>query len=506
MSHLIFDSGKAAFDGKETLTFPSLPLGAEDFTICLRARCDFADGNYSGDILSQFDQKIRTGFSLGLASLEASATSRVTAKKLTFGIDANTDPVWVDAGNPGGTTLFPNGFCEYAGNFYVATCTGEAGGKGGVWRLEGAEGWVDCKCPCVSNSVHALTVHDGILCAAAAVCDTAGTHLAPAGNMKPDGHVYGYDGTHWQDYGKVSECNVVFGLTVLNGVLYASALDQFTDATSQPANGLYRMSKPGHWEFCGNPGERVCPITAKDGRIIAGGYNKGRIYAYDPASGTWEDWGNPHPATTQIYSFVDFNGELLAGTWKGAKVFAIEAPHRYRDLGLLGREEEVMGMAVYNGKLYAGTLPLAQIYRYEGGTEWTLVDRLEHTDTEYRRAWSMGIHGERLFCGVVPSGRIYAMTAGRVVTLDEEFPPGWHHVTAVRCSNRLSLYLDGKKVAEQAEPPRWIANRKLDLSSGATFRMGDGPAGPWKGAIADVRIYGRVLDEGEISALASEPK
>ena len=187
-------------------------------------------------------------------------------------------------------------------------------------------------------------------------------------------------------------------------------------------------------------------------------------------------------------------------------MFAIEAPHRYRDLGLLGREEEVMGMAVYNGKLYAGTLPLAQIYRYEGGTEWTLVDRLEHTDTEYRRAWSMGIHGERLFCGVVPSGRIYAMTAGRVVTLDEEFPPGWHHVTAVRCSNRLSLYLDGKKVAEQAEPPRWIANRKLDLSSGATFRMGDGPAGPWKGAIADVRIYGRVLDEGEISALASEPK
>ena len=34
-----------------------------------------------------------------------------------------------------------------------------------------------------------------------------------------------------------------------------------------------------------------------------------------------------------------------------------------------------MGMAAYNGKMYAGTLPLAEVYRYDGGTTWTKVSQ-----------------------------------------------------------------------------------------------------------------------------------
>jgi len=34
----------------------------------------------------------------------------------------------------------------------------------------------------------------------------------------------------------------------------------------------------------------------------------------------------------------------------------------------------VMGMSVYNGKLYAGTLPFADVYRYEGGKNGSRQD------------------------------------------------------------------------------------------------------------------------------------
>ena len=65
---------------------------------------------------------------------------------------------------------------------------------------------------------------------------------------------------------------------------------------------------------------------------------------------------------------------------------------------------EVMAMAVYNGKLYAGTLPLGQVYRYDGGDTWTLTGQLDTTpDVRYRRVWSMAVYRGKLFGGTLPS-------------------------------------------------------------------------------------------------------
>ena len=38
--------------------------------------------------------------------------------------------------------------------------------------------------------------------------------------------------------------------------------------------------------------------------------------------------------------------------------------------------KEVNDLTVYNGKLYAGTIPRAEVYRYEGGAHWSFVKRL----------------------------------------------------------------------------------------------------------------------------------
>ena len=73
-------------------------------------------------------------------------------------------------------------------------------------------------------------------------------------------------------------------------------------------------------------------------------------------------------------------------------------------------EKEVMGMSVYNGKLYAGTLPLADVYRYDANSKWTSVGQLDKTpNVRYRRAWTMAVYQGKLECVGAPS-KITTMT------------------------------------------------------------------------------------------------
>ena len=54
------------------------------------------------------------------------------------------------------------------------------------------------------------------------------------------------------------------------------------------------------------------------------------------------------------------------GTWRSGRVYRFEDVGRWTDVGRLGEELEVMGMLVHNGRLIAGTLPLAEVYEYDG--------------------------------------------------------------------------------------------------------------------------------------------
>ena len=376
--------------------YDSVYLGTSDFTISVHASWKGYESG-SGDLLSQFDSKERRGFCLTLSSLAAACTSQTHTRKLTFGIDAGTDPNWGDLGNPGGETVYPFALCEFRGEMYVGVYTSGENNRGAVYRLDEALGWVNCKFPGLGNAASAMAVLENMLYVAGSTYDASGTHLSMATNMEADGHVYAFDGVEWKDFGRVSECFMIGSLAILNGTLYATAFQQFTDVKSRPDCGLYRMVRPGEWEFCGNPGERVVPIIPWREKLVTGGWNDGGIYIYDPGAKSWESWGTPpFEGTQQIYSFVEYNGELLAGTWRTAKVFAIEGPSKFRDLGTMGNELEVMAMAVFNGKLYGGTLPLAQIYRFEAENGWSLIDRLDHTDTQYRRICSMSITGGHL--------------------------------------------------------------------------------------------------------------
>ena len=86
------------------------------------------------------------------------------------------------------------------------------------------------------------------------------------------------------------------------------------------------------------------------------------------------------------------------------------------------KKKEVMGISVYNGQLFAGTLPYADVYRYQGGTNWTTTGRLDTTpDVKYRRAWSMAVFDGKLYCGVLPSGEVLSLEVGKGVSHDRAF-------------------------------------------------------------------------------------
>ena len=155
-------------------------------------------------------------------------------------------------------------------------------------------------------------------------------------------------------------------------------------------------------------------------------------------------------------------------------------------------------MVLYNQKMYAGSLPMANVWRMED-RGFAFVGNVDNTPTVFlRRAWSMAVYDGKLFVGTLPSGHVRSVRAGTMVTWDRALPSGWRHLAAVRIQNRLKLYIDGKCVAtsEAFHPADY------DLTQNQRLTIGFGAHTYFDGAMSDLRLYNRALAEGEINTLA----
>ena len=162
-----------------------------------------------------------------------------------------------------------------------------------------------------------------------------------------------------------------------------------------------------------------------------------------------------------------------------------------------------MGMMVYNGKLYAGTLPTGSVYRYDGEDGWVSTGQLDTTpDVIFHRAWTMAVYQGRLFCGTLPSGNVLSLEAGKNVTHDHALPGGWHHLAAVRSEGALRLYVDGAPVATSAQ----FEATDYNLSTQEPLHIGFGAIGHFSGSLGDVRLYNRALSDTEVAAIFEKPR
>ncbi|QDU79910.1 hypothetical protein Pla110_16300 [Polystyrenella longa] len=484
------------FDGlKSELIFEESSLakiGTKPFSVSMWVNLSEETDDVIGDLISQYDPATRRGFNLSVKTNSGVTSSQSNYRQLQFGIDdGQLETEWTDHGQPG-NAVFIYSLATHQGELYAGTCESGVDGVGHLYRWLEGKSWHDCGAPDKSNAVSALAEFDGNLYVATSKYRLRGSALDESPNENLGGKIFRYDvdGT-WTHCGTLSEIEAINGLVVYKDKLYASS-------TYAPG-GLFRFDGGTTWTNCGLPdGKRVEALTVYNGYLYATGYDEAGIYRYD---GT--DWSQVGllPDATQTYGFAVYEGDLYVSEWPNSRVYRYEGGDSWKNVGSLDDELESMPLIVYNGKMYCGSLPLAAVFRFDGDDNWSNLGRIDLTpDVKYRRAWSMSIFEGRLFAGTIPSGRVWSIAAGANATHDQTFPSGWHHVSAVKEMNRLKLYVDGKLVAKSEQ----FDAETYDLSTEQPLRIGNGQHDHFNGQMRDVRLFNQALQPADIQELIQQ--
>ena len=480
-------------DWLEVPAADALKLGTKDFTVSLSVNIDGNIDDLPGDLLSQFDPVKRRGWNLSVKQ-HATTASQANTRTLHFGIDnGRIEPKWTDHGRVG-NGMFVKALAVFDGQLFAGTCESGKDAAGHVYRFAGGEKWIDCGSPAPCNAVSGFAVFEGQLYAGVSKYRLAGSAQKESENPNLGGKIFRYDGEQrWIDCGQLPETEGIGGLVVFQGKLHAGSL-------YKPA-GFFRYDGEKTWTPRPLPnGKRVEAMCVHNGQLFASSYDEAHIYRYDGES--WTDCGQVGPPeNTQTYSFAIHHGRMYAGTWRTGKVFRYDGDNRWTDCGRLGEELEVMGMLVHNGGLFAGSLPLAEVFRFrtDADPRWDSVGRVDFTpDVMSRRAWTMAESQGRLFVGTLPSGRVLSIAAGANVTHDRSLPTGWQHIVAQRAGRELKLFLNGRPVAKSVafDPDDY------DLSTDAPLQIGFGPTDYLHGRLRDVRLFDRAISAAQIETLA----
>ncbi len=488
---------------------PALHLGTGDFSVAVWIQTD-ASSDVVGDIISKFDPEARRGFGLSIVTNSGvTSTAQANYRNVHFGIDqGRLDANWTDEGRPGHAVqvkaLHVSEGALYAGTF-------ESGPEemGHLWRYEGPGRWQDVgACPDGSNSVPSIARFDGALYCSTGRNNPLGSALGPAQNTAPGGRVYRIESDgQWVFCGhpgvedatpeerevsgyETGKADMTAALTVFRGELYA---------TCYYRRGVFKYEGGTYWKNIGLD-KRLLSFVVYRHELYAL-INGGAVFRYHPparggAGGGWEDCGTP-TGSTQTYGAATYAGNLYVGTWPEGTVHRYDGGKTWTTVGQAGEEREIMGMALYNQKMYVGSLPMANVWRMDGNG-FSFVGNVDDTpNVVYRRAWSMAVYDGQLFAGTLPSGHVRSLQAGVMATCDRALPAGWHHLAAVRCQGQLALYIDGQRVAT-SKPFNPV---DYDLTQDHPLVVGLGAHTYFHGTMSDLRLYNRALTENEINTL-----
>lgn len=502
---------------------PVEPL-APAFTVSLWMEVARDLGGTAGGLASQFDPATRTGFNLSAITSAGGYSGPSDELRLSFGIDAGSEPRWHDFGRPSPTSNYvSNSLTVFQGRMHAATSDAIAqSDRGHVYRHLGDREWEDLGKVGTdgSHGVGPMVVHADELYAATWNYDWTRVHDQ---NLEPC-HVYRYVRPGgWEDCGTPGDSRRLFSLASWRGELLVAGDDRTIHA--------YRGGQT--WERVAAFDTFAHPMGVHDGNLILGMLQPASVRML---SGTaWEDLGNPlgDPARcSEVHSFVTYRRRLLAGTWPLGRVARWD-PDRatWTQTGRLGDSTEVMGLNVYNGKLYAATIPRAEVFRYERDGSWTSLRRLfdppgwrpvlvanmrrppdgDRRMREWTRVTSLTQHAGRLYASVgsctsaaidAPAdirGSVHALEVGVVATSPTSLSPGWHHVAARSSGHVVSIHVDGREVATT----RGVLPGPA--TTAAPLHIGEDETGPYRGELAGFRMDPRPLDDDEIAALAASP-
>ncbi|MBE9572504.1 MAG: LamG domain-containing protein [Proteobacteria bacterium] len=513
----------------------SLCLGTGDFAVMAWVKCNDQGTDVIGNILSKYDPSRRKGITLSINASSPGYNSQGNNRLLCFGIDNAKLSELKDCGRPSEGAGFVNNYVNsltvFDGKLYVATTHAHKKEDfGHVLRYEGGDKWVDCGRVGDLNDdgVGPMIVHNGELYAATwnyEHCERR-QRVSAAWDY---GHVFRYKGgKQWEDCGQPGENRRLFSFASYKGKLYVAG----DGATVDPARECYMYEGGAQWKVSGRFDCLPDCLIVHDGKLWLAGGSK----VYTHAGKEWEYLGRPSHLIaranpdgpvkpefiTQIHCSEVYRGQLCVGTWPKGMVTALDKEGRWKDLGCTAdilqyypkdsplHDVEINSLVVYNGKLYAGTLPRIGLWRYESGRDWTLLMRLLPKDDKYRaRLTSLTVYDGKLFISTGCSngnifdepcdvrGKVFCIEAGKCISYDHDLGPGWKHIAAVKDGRTLKLYVNGQLAAKSA----MFKPKEYDLSTDQPLNIGFGEVDYFSGDMREIRVHNRVITEEEVKAI-----
>jgi hypothetical protein len=514
-----------AFDGRgnyiEVPDSASLNFGTGDFAVAAWLYTELDLDDVIGDVVSKFDPAKRKGFNLSLNASAAGYNSSGNDKQVSFGVDDGSEAeAWQDCGRPGGVTHNSDALTAFDGSLYAGVCDApKEQDWAHVFRYKGGKEWEDVgrlgrgK----THGVYAMVVHNGALYAA-----TSASHGARPPSMD-FGRVYRYrGGQQWEDIGQPGSNHRLNSMATYKGKLYVCGFN-----IGKPPGHCYVYEGGEKWTVSGEFDGMPHTMAVHDGKLYAA-YPKGEVFAFDGTS--WNGLGNPFGSTmicNQIHSMGVHRGELYVGTWPLGKI-AVLRDGKWQDSGHPGDSTEVIGLTTYNGTLYAGTIPRAEVFRFGGGMNWTSIGRLFNppgfnpvpvgsTDAagiaDWSRSTSISAFAGKLFAStgtcyrrmVDPPrpdetrGKVYSTSSGSSVMLHKDIGPGWKHLVAMKDRGTLKIYVNGQL---KASAP--VGSQSYELTNKEPLLIGFGPVDYFSGKLREVRLYSGAIQPDEIRKLAGQ--
>lgn len=502
---------------------PELALSRGDFSVSLWVNPRRPLLGIPGDLVSKWDGTRRRGINFYLTGGSSAYSSISDTRHVHFGVDdAHVGPE-VDHGRPWPSNSLISNLVVYQGNLYAGIADADdPKDSARVFRLVEGQVWEDCGQigggdPTIA-SVMSMVVHDGQLYAGTGRWDWVISKGNDPKNPPPRStRVYVYEGgTSWRDLGPVGKGSRVLCLASFKGTLFAG-IDKVG------GGHLYRREGE-EWLDCGSPDGRnlECVMPYNGGLYVA---THGNFYRYEE-DGKFTPLGVEPHGITQIHCMHVHAGKLVAGTWPQGYVLRFAGGEQWDIMGRLGLDpgrsqiNELNSLIHHNGKLYAGVIPRSELYRYEEGDHWEnlkqLGRRADWSEGDYStwvRLTALASYRGRLFAGsgssqgraldapVDPSlGRVTSFGFGQMASYENDLPGGWVHLAAIRRSNVLEVFVNGKLAAKSLDQPE----NALDVSNTAPLRFGLGDLTYYDGALRDIRIYRGALSDSEIAQLADE--
>ena len=342
--------------------------------------------------------------------------SQGTDRHVYFGIDNAQLGEWQDCGRPDPTSRYvSNSMLVFQGHLYAAIIDAEDPKAWcHVFRYEGGQKWADCGRVGEGRTtgVGPLLVHNGNLYAVTTTYDWTRVQAGPY----DEGRVYRYaGGTRWDDCGQPGDQRTLNCAASYKGKLYVGGGPKTWSVCVQDNDGSWKQSM-----VFPKRGPRKCyphAISRHNGKLFVGFPS---VYCFDGDQWTYAGVPSEPESTLQTHSFTVHQGRLTAGTWPLAKVSRYLGGEKWEEFGRLGEDgTEVNSLVVYNGKLYGGSIPRAEVCRFDGAPQWTSLRRFYSPQgwvpvppaenggkptreqvSEWSRVTNLTIHGGRLFASI----------------------------------------------------------------------------------------------------------